>query len=170
MLQYCRGITTVHAGGITSVQWGIHQYYGGYSVLWRDTFSTVGDNSSTWGIASALWGIPSVLCRLFSTVGIRSVQWRIASVLWKVFGTLGDNISTVGLPLILWGITSVLWRLLNTVEIRLEILRNFEESLNLFQKLISLDRPHRKPQVFTTVDMVKDLGYKNLVLGAVFFL
>ena len=34
-------------GGITSVLWGINQYCGGYSVLWRDTFSTVGDNSST---------------------------------------------------------------------------------------------------------------------------
>ena len=27
------------------------------------------------------------------------------------------------------------------------------------------DRPHRRPQVLTTADMIKDLGYKNLVLG-----
>ena len=29
------------------------------------------------------------------------------------------------------------------------------------------DRPHRRPQVLTTADLVKDLGYKNLVLGKI---
>ena len=50
---------------------------GDTSELRRDTFSTVGDNSST--------------CRV-----ITSVQWGIASVLWRVFSTLEDNISTCG--------------------------------------------------------------------------
>ena len=53
------------------------QYIGGItSVLWGDSFSTVGDSFSTvevvqysGGIASVLWGIASVLWRLFSTVG-----------------------------------------------------------------------------------------------------
>ena len=67
----------MHAG-ITSVLWGIHQYCGGYSVLWRDTFSTVGDNNSTCGgIASVLWKGYLQYC------GGCSVQW-------------GDNISTTG--------------------------------------------------------------------------
>ena len=29
------------------------------------------------------------------------------------------------------------------------------------------DRPHHRPQLLTTADMVKDLGYKNLVLGKI---
>ena len=29
------------------------------------------------------------------------------------------------------------------------------------------DRPHRRPQVLTTADIVKDLGYQNLVLGKI---
>ena len=44
--------------GITSVQWGIHQYCGGYSVRWGipsvqwwDNISTVGDNISTVEVA-----------------------------------------------------------------------------------------------------------------------
>ena len=66
------------------------QYIGGItSVLWGDSFSTVGDNFSTvevvqysGEIASVLWGIASVLWRLFSIVG-------------DSFSTVGDSISTV---------------------------------------------------------------------------
>ena len=29
------------------------------------------------------------------------------------------------------------------------------------------DQPHRRPQVLTMDDVVKDLGYKNLVLGKI---
>ena len=43
-----------------------------------------------WGIASVLWG------DTFSTVGIPSVLWGIPSVLWRLFSTVGDNISTLG--------------------------------------------------------------------------
>ena len=61
---------------------GIHQYYRGYSVLWRDTFSTVGDNSSTCGgIASALWDS-------FSTVQV--VQYSGDKI-----GTVEDSFSLV---------------------------------------------------------------------------
>ena len=53
--------------------------------MWRDTFSTVGDNSSTCGgIALVLWG------DTFSTVG-GYLQYcgGIPSVLWRLFSTVG---------------------------------------------------------------------------------
>ena len=31
------------------------------------------------------------------------------------------------------------------------------------------DRPHHRPQLLTKADMVKDLGYKNLVLGKMLY-
>ena len=44
--QYMRGITSVHVGDI----WRVFSTVEGIpSVLWEDTFSTVGDNSSTCG-------------------------------------------------------------------------------------------------------------------------
>ena len=46
-IQYCGGIASVHVGDSISTV-GIAQYCGGYSVLWRDSISTV-------GIASILW-------------------------------------------------------------------------------------------------------------------
>ena len=61
---------------ITSVQ-----YCGGCSILWGDSFSTVGDNFSTveviqysGGIASVLWGDS------FSTVEVVQYSGRITSV------------------------------------------------------------------------------------------
>ena len=46
----------------------------------------------------------------------------------------------------------------------------FSKSLEIFFRAYfasQSDRPHRRPQVLTTVDLVKDLGYKNLVLGKI---
>ena len=54
-IQYCGGIAAVHRG-IAPILWrgsistveavqycgGLHQYCGGYSVLWRDSISTCG--------------------------------------------------------------------------------------------------------------------------------
>ena len=68
------------------------QYIGGItSVLWGDSFSTVGDSFSTveviqysGGIASVLWGDS------FSTVEVVQYSGGITSV------HVGDNISTVG--------------------------------------------------------------------------
>ena len=70
------------------------------------------------------------------------------------FSTVGDNISTVEVAQYSGD----------------EDLKYYEFSKNL--EIVSrayfaskLHRPHRRPQVLTTADMVKDLGYKNLVLG-----
>ena len=77
---------------------------------------------------------------------------------------MGDNFSTVevvqcsgGLASVLWGITSVLWRLFSTVGI--------SRNLQIFSRAYfasQTDRSHRRSQVLSTADMVKDLGYNNL--------
>ena len=80
--------------------------------------------------------------------GITSVQW-------------GDNISTVEDNI-------------STVEVAQysgdKDLKYYEFSKNLeiFSRAYfasKSDRPHHRNQLLTTADMVKDLGYKNLVLG-----
>ena len=90
VVQYIRGIT---------------------SVLWGDSFSTVGDSFSTVEVVQYSGGITSVHAGgNISTVGdnistVEGIQYcgGIPSVLW------GDNSSTRG------GIPSVLWRLFSTV-------------------------------------------------------
>ena len=73
----------------------------------------------------------------------------------------GDNISTVGDNI-------------STVEVAQysgdKNLKYYEFSKNLeiFSRAYfasKSDRPHHRTQLLTTADMVKDLGYKNLVLG-----
>ena len=103
-------------------------------------------------------------------------MWGITSVLWR------DNISTVegiqysgGIPSVQWGITSVQWGdNISTVEVAQysgnKDLKHYEFSKNLeiFSRAYfasKSDRPHHRTQLLTTADMVKDLGYKNLVLG-----
>ena len=102
------------------------------------------------GITSVLWGITSVLWRVFSTVG-------------GYFSTVGDNISTVGDNI-------------STVEVAQysgdKDLKYYEFSKNLeiFSRAYfasKSDRPHYRTQLLTMADMVKDLGYKNLVLGKI---
>ena len=86
--------------------------------------------------------------------------------------TLGDNISTCG------GITSVQWGdNISTVEVAQysgdKDLKYYEFSKNLeiFSRAYfasKSDRPHYRTQFrLTMADMVKDLGYKNLVLGKI---
>ena len=44
----------------------------------------------------------------------------------------------------------------------------FSKNLEIFSRTYfasKSDRPHHRPQLLTMADMVKDLGYKNLVLG-----
>ena len=103
-----------------------------------------------WGITSVQWGIKSVLWRVFSTVG-------------DTFSTVGDNISTVGDNI-------------STVEVAQysgdKDLKYYEFSKNLefFSRAYftsKSDRPHHRTQLLTTADMLKDLGYKNLVLGKI---
>ena len=156
------------------------------SVLWR-LFSTVGVTTAVYvkeNISTV--GIPSLMLRLFSTVGdtfstvediqhigvylqyrcrgITSVQWEITSVLWRLFSTVVDTFSTVGVSFSTMGDNS-------TVEV-FSILKYYEFSKNLeiFSRAFfasQSDRPHHKPQLLTTADMIKDLGYKNLLLGKI---
>ena len=81
------------------------------------------------------------------------------------FSTVGDNISTVGDNI-------------STVEVAQysgdKDLKYYEFSKNLeiFSRAyfaLKSDRPHHRTQLLTTADMVKDLGYKNLVLGKILF-
>ena len=134
------------------------------SVLSR-VFSTLGDNIRTfggitsvqWGETSVQWGDTSVLWRVFSTVG------DTFSTVGDTFSTVGDNISTVGGNI-------------STVEVAQysgdKDLKYYESSKNLeiFSRAYfasKSDRPHHRTQLLTTADMVKDLGYKNLVLGKI---
>ena len=44
----------------------------------------------------------------------------------------------------------------------------FSKNLEIFSRVYfasKSDRPHHRSQLLTTADMVKDLGYKNFVLG-----
>ena len=101
-IQYIGGITSVHAGGITSVLWRVFSTVG-------DTFSTVGDNISTVEVAQ------------YS--GDKDLKYY-----------------------------------------------EFSKNLEIFSRAYfasKLDRPHHRTQLLTTADMVKDLGYKKLVLGKI---
>ena len=79
------------------------------------------------------------------------------------FSTVGDNISTVGDNI-------------STVEVAQysgdKDLKYYELSKNLeiFSRAYfpsKSDWPHHRTQLLTTAGMVKDLGYKNLVLGKI---
>ena len=95
----------------------------------------------------------------------------ITSVLWRVFSTVGGYLQYSG------GITSVQWGdNISTVEVAQysgdKDLKYYEFSKNLeiFSRAYfasKSDRPHHRTQLLTTADMVKDLGYKNLVLGKI---
>ena len=75
------------------------------------------------------------------------------------------------------GITSVQWGdNISTVEVAQysgdKDLKYYEFSKNLeiFSRAYfasKSDRPHHRTQLLTMADMVKDLGYKNLVLGKI---
>ena len=102
--------------------------------------------------------------------GITSVQWGITSVLWRVFSTVGDTFSTVGDNI------STVGDNISTVEVAQysgdKDLKYYEFSKNLeiFSRAYfasKSDRPNHRTQLLTTADMVKDLGYKNLVLGKI---
>ena len=76
----------------------------------------------------------------FSTVGVTSVQWR-------------DNISTVEVV-----------QYSGDKDLKYY---EFSKNLEIFSRAYftsKSDRPHHRTQLLTTADMVKDLGYKNIVL------
>ena len=81
---------------------------------------------------------------------IPSVQWGITSVQW------GDNISTVEVA-----------QYSGDKDLKYY---KFSKNLEIFSRAYfasKSDRPHHRTQLLTTADMVKDLGYKNLVLGKI---
>ena len=108
----------------------------------------------------------------------------MTSVLWRVFSTVGDNISTVGDNISTVGDNistvedniSTVGDNISTVEVAqysgdkdLKYYK-FSKNLEIFSRAylaLKLDRPHHRTQLLTTADMVKDLGYKKLVLGKI---
>ena len=76
--------------------------------------------------------------------GITSVQLGITSVLWRVFSTMGDNISTVEVA-----------QYSGDKDLKYY---EFSKNLEIFSRAYfasKSDRPHRRPQLLTTADMVK---------------
>ena len=81
---------------------------------------------------------------------IAQYSGRIPSVQW------GDNISTVEVA-----------QYSGDKDLKYY---EFSKNLEIFSSAYfasKSDRPHHMPQLLTTADMVKDLGYKNLVLDKV---
>ena len=108
-----------------------------------DNISTCGDNISTVGDN-------------ISTVGITSVLWRVFSTVGDTFSTVGDNISTVEVA-----------QYSGDNDLKYY---EFSTNLEIFSRAYfasKLDQPHHRTQLLTTADMVKDLGYKKLVLGKI---
>ena len=102
-----------------------------------DNISTVGDNISTVEGIQYSGGIPSV-------------QWG------DNISTVGDNISTVEVA-----------QYSGDKDLKYY---GFSKNLEIFSRAYfapKSDRPHHRTQLLTTADMVKDLGYKNLVLGKI---
>ena len=84
--------------------------------------------------------------------------------------TVGGNINTVG------GNINTVGGNINTVEVAQYSGDNdlkyyeFSKNLEIFSRDYfgsKSDRPHHRTQLLTPADMVKDLGYKNLVLGKI---
>ena len=88
--------------------------------------------------------------------GITSVQWSILSTVGDTFSTEGNNISSVEVAQYSGD----------------KDLKYYEvsDNLEIFSRAYFAskpDRPHHRSQLLTTADMVKDLRYKNLVLGKI---
>ena len=97
-----------------------------------------------------MWGITSVLWRVFSTVG-GYLQYSGGNI-----STVGDNISTVEVA-----------QYSGDKDLKYY---EFSKNLAIFSRAYfasKSDRTHHRTQLLTTADMVKDLGYKNLVLGKI---
>ena len=99
----------------------------------------------------------------FNTVRVTSVLWRVFSTVGNTFSAVEDTFSTVGDNI-------------STVEVAQysgdKDLKYYEFSKNLeiFSRAYfasKSDRPHHRPQLLTTADMLKDLGCKILVLSKI---
>ena len=90
--------------------------------------------------------------------------------------TVGDNISTVEGIQYSGDTFSTVGDNISTVEVAqysgdkdLKYYK-FSKNLEIFSRAYftsKSDWPHHRTQLLTTADMVKDLGYKNLVLGKI---
>ena len=90
--------------------------------------------------------------------------------------TVGDNISTVECIQYSGGYLQYSGGYIRTVDVAQysgdKDLKYYEFSKNLeiFSRAYfasKLDRPHHRTQLLTAADMIKDLGYKNLMLGKI---
>ena len=152
VVQYIGGYHQ-YSGGIASVLWGIVSVlWGIVSVLWGDSFSTEGDNFSAVKAVQYTWGDNISTCRR-----ITPAQWENNT------STVGDTFSTVGVSF-------------STVEFiqysgdKDSKCYEFSKNLEIFSRAYfasQSDRPHRRRQVLTIADMVKELGYKIVVLGKI---
>ena len=120
------------------------------SVLWADNISSVKGIQYCGGI---LVGIQSKMIPLVLEGG----GGGIAAVhVWDSFSTVGDNISAVEVT-----------RCSGDKDLKYY---EFSKNLEIFSRAYfasKSDPPHHRPELLTTADMVKDLGYKNLVLGKI---
>ena len=91
-----------------------------------------------------------------STVGVTSVLWRVFSTVGDTFSTVEDNISTMEVA-----------QYSGDKDLKYY---EFSKNLEIFPRAnftLKSDRPHHMPQLLTTADKVKDLGYKHLVFGKI---
>ena len=123
--------------------WGIT------SVLWRDTLVLWGDSFSNVEVVQYSGDNISTVGDNISTV--EGIQYS-----GDTFSTVGDNISTVEVP-----------QYSGDKDLKYY---KFSKNLEIFSRAYfasKSDRPHHRTQLLTTADMVKVLGYKNLVLGKI---
>ena len=89
-------------------------------------------------------------------MGVTSVLWRVFSTVGDTFSTVGDNISTVEVA-----------QYSGDKDLKYyEFLKNLEIFSRAYFASKS-DRPYHRTQLLVTAGMVKDLGYKKLVLGKI---
>ena len=89
-----------------------------------------------------------------STVGDNISTVEGFNTMGDTFSTVGDNISTVELA-----------QCSGDKDLKYY---EFSKNLEIFSRAYfasKSDRAHHRTQLLTTADMVKDLGYKNSVLG-----
>ena len=102
---------------------------------------------------------------------------KVVQYIEDSFSTVGNSFSTVEVVQYSGGIISVrAGDNISTVEViqysgdKDLKFYEFPKNIEIFSRAhfaSQSDRPHRRPQVLTKADMVKDLGYKSLVLGKI---
>ena len=113
---------------------------------------------------SVQWGISTVGGQL-QYCGGYSVHWGITSVhAGDNISTVGDSISTVEGIQYSGDTFSTVGDNISTVDVEDVKYYGFSKNLKIFSRVYfasKSDRPHHRPQLLTTANMVKDLGHKN---------